>query len=135
MQYNTLEYTNEKNISENKINQRRRNVLKFQNIFKIRNYNKRNDDLFYELNSKTNNSLKKINKLNYNIKNINITYNNYGSNNNLDNNENLIYNQTSPNEVSMINNYNEINRNKFKKILFKNIDNNSTNLYRNIPQI
>ena len=105
MQYNTLEYTNEKNISENKINQRRRNVLKFQNIFKIRNYNKRNDVLFYELNSKTNKKQKKINKLNYNIKNINITYNNYGSNNNLDNNENLIYNQTSPNEVSMINNY------------------------------
>ena len=104
MQSNIIDYNKEKNIFENKINQRRRNVLKFHNIFKIRNYNKRNDDLFYELNSKTNNSLTKSNKINYYINNINITYNNYGSNNNLDNNENLIYNQTSPNEVSMINN-------------------------------
>ena len=112
LQNNTISYTEEKNIFEKKINQKRRNILKFNKALKIRSFNRINEDIYHELNKANSNSTK-INKLNYNI---NITYNNYGGNNVLDNNENLNYKQTPTNfEVMIINNYNNINRNQFKK--------------------
>ena len=47
------------------------------------------------------------------------------------NNTNLIYNQTSPNiGVMIINNYNNIRENKYKKILI-NKNNNDSDLYKN----
>ena len=111
-QNNTIDYTEEKNIFEKKINQKRRNILKFNKALKIRSFNRINEDIYHELNKANSNSTKS-NKLNYNI---NITYNNYGGNNVLDNNENLNYKQTPTNfEVMIINNYNNINRDQFKK--------------------
>ena len=112
LQNNTIDYTEEKNIFEKKINQKRRNILKFNKALKIRSFNRINEDIYHELNKANSNSTKS-NKLNYNI---NITYNNYGGNNVLDNNENLNYKQTPTNfEVMIINNYNNINRDQFKK--------------------
>ena len=112
LQNNTIDYTEEKNIFEKKINQKRRNILKFNKALKIRSFNRINEDIYHELNKANSNSTK-INKLNYNI---NITYNNYGGNNVLDNNENLNYKQTQTNfEVMIINNYNNINQDQFKK--------------------
>ena len=112
LQNNTIDYTEEKNIFEKKINQKRRNIFKFNKALKIRNFNRINEDIYHELNKANSNSTKS-NKLNYNI---NITYNNYGGNNVLDNNENLNYKQTPTNfEVMIINNYNNINRDQFKK--------------------
>ena len=86
--------------------------MKFNKALKIRSFNRINEDIYHELNKANSNSTKS-NKLNYNI---NITYNNYGGNNVLDNNENLNYKQTPTNfEVMIINNYNNINRDQFKK--------------------
>ena len=86
--------------------------MKFNKALKIRGFNRINEDIYHELNKPNSNSTKS-NKLNYNI---NITYNNYGGNNVLDNNENLNYKQTPTNfEVMIINNYNNINRDQFKK--------------------
>ena len=86
--------------------------MKFNKALKIRSFNRINEDIYHELNKANSNSTKS-NKLNYNI---NITYNNYGGNNVLDNNENLNYKQTTTNfKVMIINNYNNINRDQFKK--------------------
>ena len=123
-QNNTVAYTSEKNIFENKLN-KRRNIIELNNILKNRNFNNRNDKLFNELNKTSMSPPKNNIKPNYSIYNINKTYNNYVNDNNFDNNKYLIYNQAPPNVgVMIINNYNNINQNRCKKIIIKKNNNN-----------
>ena len=123
-QNNTVAYTSEKNIFENKLN-KRRNIIELTNILKNRNFNNRNDKLFNEINKTSMSPPKNNIKPNYSIYNINKTYNNYVNDNNFDNNKYLIYNQAPPNVgVMIINNYNNINQNRCKKIIIKKNNNN-----------
>ena len=123
-QNNTVAYTSEKNIFENKLN-KRRNIIELTNILKNRNFNNRNDKLFNEINKTSMSPPKYNNKPNYSIYNINKTYNNYVNDNTFDNNKNLIYNQAPPNfGVMIINNYNNINQSRCKKIIIKKNNNN-----------
>ena len=123
-QNNTVAYTSEKNIFENKLN-KRKNIIELTNILKNRNFNNRNDKLFNEINKTSMSPPKNNIKPNYSIYNINKTYNNYVNDNNFDNNKYLIYNQAPPNVgVMIINNYNNINQNRCKKIIIKKNNNN-----------
>ncbi len=129
-QNNTISYNSEKNIFKNKLN-KKRNVIQYINIPKDLNNNTTNADSFNKVNKSNLNSKNNSSKKIYDMSNNKLNNDYFENSNYFSNNTNLIYNQTSPNiGVMIINNYNNIRENKYKKILI-NKNNNDSDLYKN----
>ena len=129
-QNNTISYNSEKNIFKNKLN-KKRNVIQYINIPKDLNNNTTNADSFNKINKSNLNSKNNSSKKIYDMSNNKLNNDYFENSNYFSNNTNLIYNQTSPNiGVMIINNYNNIRENKYKKILI-NKNNNDSDLYKN----